>query len=209
MKKNNFDRIANFYDLLAFMIFGDRIRKSQTIYFNKIPKHAEILVIGGGSGWILNELFKVNPPKKITYIDASAKMIALSAKNINPIYKDKVNFIVGTENEIKPGEQYDVIITCYFLDLFSQEKMEDVMATLYDSLKTNGIWIFSDFHKNNPESFIKRSLLKIMYSFFRILCNVQAKKLPDIDKGFSKLNMTPLRSDFFYSNMIVSMLLKK
>jgi ubiquinone/menaquinone biosynthesis C-methylase UbiE len=59
MKNKNFDFIAPYYDFLSKLIFGKRLRIAQTSLLSKIPRHQRILLVGGGTGWILPELLQI------------------------------------------------------------------------------------------------------------------------------------------------------
>ena len=77
----NYNRIAWFYDGLCSLVFGSDIKKAQIELLPFIPKNANILIIGGGTGWIIDEITKTHSTGlSITYIDVSAKMIQLSKK---------------------------------------------------------------------------------------------------------------------------------
>ena len=96
---NNFDSVARIYDGLSNLIFGKAIRRAQTAYLSDIRPGANVLVLGGGTGWLLSELSKVNPTCKVWYIDASAKMIELSKEATRNAAHETV-FIHGTEDSI-------------------------------------------------------------------------------------------------------------
>jgi ubiquinone/menaquinone biosynthesis C-methylase UbiE len=66
-------------------------------YLDKIPAGSNVLILGGGTGWILSELKKINPTCRVYYIEASAKMLELAkARFVTPPSND-IFFIHGTE----------------------------------------------------------------------------------------------------------------
>ncbi|WP_339695059.1 methyltransferase domain-containing protein [uncultured Roseivirga sp.] len=180
--KNNFDLIAPVYDGLAKVVFGRNLKKIQTHFLPLIPGNANVLIIGGGTGWIINELFNTDFKGRLTYVEASEKMISLSKKNC---VKDSVNFIHGDESAIPLGQKYDVIITNFFLDVFSEPRLDQVMTTLSEKLDKDGIWICSDFQNNGR--FSHQLLLWLMFRFFKITSKLESKSLLNFDLKFKKI----------------------
>ena len=195
MKANNFDGIAFIYDRLAKLIFGKSIIKSQRHFLTKIPDKATILILGGGTGWILQEITKIKPNVEIIFIDASARMIEVA--QLKSTGKN-IRFIQGTENHI-PDQQFDVVITNFYLDLFREESLSGVIFKVKSSLAPRAIWIATDFVNQRPWH---KTTLKLMYLFFLITCNIEAKQLPDWNKALNHIGGKKIESKFFYRNFI-------
>ncbi len=53
---NGFNRIAGVYDFLAKLVFGKHIRRSQEHFLKMVIQQNKVLVLGGGSGWILESI---------------------------------------------------------------------------------------------------------------------------------------------------------
>src|SRR5688572_7103812 len=105
--KNNFDLIANVYDQLARLIFGKELLKAQCYFLNKVSPDADVLILGGGSGELLNILIRQNPTCRIWYIDASFEMIASAKARIG--ITQRVIFVHGTEDSIPQDQRFDVV----------------------------------------------------------------------------------------------------
>ena len=119
MIKSGFDFVAPFYDSLAGLVFGRAIRDAQVIFLDMIPRQSQILIIGGGTGWILPEIFTRASPARIVYLEASPKMLNLARQQIlNPAQEACTEFRLGTEKDIRSEEKFDVFISHFFLDLF-------------------------------------------------------------------------------------------
>jgi len=77
----NYNNSVWFYDRLAGLVYGKELIKSQVYLLPYIPANAHVLVVGGGTGWILEELARVHPSGlNITYAEIAPAMIALSQK---------------------------------------------------------------------------------------------------------------------------------
>jgi len=199
--KNNFDFIAKYYDLLANLVYGSAIRKSQVDNLKHIKAKDHVLVLGGGTGWILEEIADLDIPLDITYVDSSKEMIKRSKKRdiTNSL---SVNFICGDVNEISLGK-HDVIITNFFLDVFKEDFLLSVMSHLKGKLKDEGIWLFTDFNKT--DNYYHQFLLIIMFWFFRLTANLESKSLPGFNHYFHAIGLKKLYIKTYYNGMIQSM----
>src|SRR4051812_19943989 len=113
---NGFDRLAPVYDKLAGLVFGKAIVDAQLIFLDEVRAGDRVLILGGGTGWVLKELLRRQPACEVWYVDSSQRMIELATRNCgNP---SNVHFVLGTELSI-PTMLFDVVIMNFFLDLFS------------------------------------------------------------------------------------------
>jgi tRNA (cmo5U34)-methyltransferase len=214
----NFDGIAPVYDTLA-TLFGGNIKKAQQHYLCLIPAHARILIVGGGTGWILTDLLSVKKKiQHITYVEASATMLDLSKDKLikyKALHPDRnfpsIEWINGTENNLPQDEVYDVIITNFFLDLFDEAALLKVMKKLSPSLHSEGIWLFSDFNISEKpfEGWWQRLLIRSMYLFFKITCHLHTTKLPDFEQAFHQLGFKKTHMRSFFGQMIVTRVYRK
>jgi ubiquinone/menaquinone biosynthesis C-methylase UbiE len=198
VKLNDFDRVAFIYDFLAKLVFGKEIQESQKYFLGKIYDHSKVLVLGGGSGWLLAELLKAKPNCEIDYVEASERMIALTKKKVKN--EDRVHLIHGTEEDISLAIKYDAVITNFYLDLFTMQQLDDVLKKIQSSIKSGGLWIVTDFVDN--KKWWQSILLKLMYWFFRITCGLEMQQLPEWNKSMEKIELKEVESKFFYNGFI-------
>ena len=210
-----FDRLAPIYDFLARAVYGNSLRKAQSVFLNQIKKNGRVLVVGGGSGWFLEQLIRVANPAEIFYVEISPKMIAASKARIQSNLPDydiqRVSFIQGELKDLPQTAGFDSICTHCFLDLFGPEQLAHTVKQLKGHLNLGGKWYFSDF--NVPERFpmrtISKLLIKVMYLFFNWTCSIDARQLPAFDKHFSENGLSATTSASFFGGMIVAKLLVK
>jgi tRNA (cmo5U34)-methyltransferase len=195
---SNFDAIAKYYDQLARMVFGKAIRDAQTCFLNRIPENANVLVLGGGTGWWLNELNDLRPACRIRYVEASVRMLALAKKNSKP--GCQIEFVLGTEESIG-GEQFDVIITFFFLDLFEEEQLQKTILTIKSHMPSKGVWLVADFLKT---SWWHKAALFFMYTFFRMTTGLRTKRLSDWNKSLNTNGLVEKDTRYFYGGFIKS-----
>jgi ubiquinone/menaquinone biosynthesis C-methylase UbiE len=206
--KGNYNNVATFYDQLSTIIFGKAIFSAQKFLLKAIPPGSAILIVGGGTGWILEELAKqYSSGLKITYVDCSSKMIRLSRKR--NIGDNKVVFRQTDIREVAFAGEYDIVITPFVLDNFSAVSIETVFEKIDKTLAAGGLWLFSDFQVSDHSGFWQKTLLKLMYYFFKICCNIEADRLPDTDKLFNKYGYLSVGSKTFFRDFICSVVYKK
>ncbi len=197
---DRFNRIAPIYDRLATLVFGNAILQSQMENLELIPPHANVLVLGGGSGKWLNDLLVLNENCSVYFIEASSRMLERAKNNSN--YVDRVTFIHGTQNDI-PAIEFDVVITHFFLDMFSRAELEHFITQLKAILKPKGLWLVADFEET---SLWHKILLNVMYSFFNLMGAMDERSLVKWNsvlrsKSFECVRSTSLFGDFIHSRI--------
>jgi tRNA (cmo5U34)-methyltransferase len=198
--QNRFNWIAGIYDSLTQFMFGKAFREAQICFLSDIGENSTVLIIGGGTGWILRELLEVNAHCKVHYVEASEKMLQKSREQISPADLTRVKFIYGTENEIDSRIKYDVVITNFFLDLFSKS-LSTVIQKIKATLSTQAIWIVTEFV---DERVWHRAMLKLMYIFFRTTTGIEATRLPDYQKELEKAGIKKSKEKLFFGSFIRS-----
>lgn len=201
---NNFNFIAPVYDSIAKLVFGKSIRASQLTFISEIKEGEKILIFGGGSGWILKELDHLGLSIKVEYVESSSRMIEL-AKSKGPYGNIEVNYVLNDSYCFK--RKFDGVITAFFLDVFNQKSLDQWMINIGQMLKSDGIWLQTDFVKGRH--FWQRLLLNVMYSFFKLTCGIQGSKLPDFDKYFQQLGFFKQQSKYYYGKMIEASLYRR
>lgn len=214
----SFDTIAPVYDPLARLVFGRSIVQAQTCFLDTVPPGARVLIIGGGTGWILTELLQKQAIAHIDYVEASARMISLAQQKYRNFKKKHaishsatVKFIQGTEHNVPSETLYDVIITFFVLDMYHNEALRNITQKLYDKLISGGIWLFADFKTNQKrvQRWWHQALVNLMFLFFRLTCNLQNRKLPDYDQAFSQLPLFREKTKTFFRQLMVSEVYRK
>ena len=207
--QNNYDKLAWIYDPLSRLVYFKAQVNAQISLLPFIPADSKILIVGGGTGWILESIAKVHPTGlSITYVEISKKMVELAQKR--DCKKNQVLFIQQAMEDYTLTEKYDVIITAFFFDNFKEEKAISIFHQLNNNLKDNGIWLFSDFilDKNNGKKW-QGFMLKMMYLFFKIVTKIEAQKLFYMAPVFEKSNYQNIFETYRYGKFIKSIAYKK
>jgi ubiquinone/menaquinone biosynthesis C-methylase UbiE len=209
MDINNYDNAAGFYDVLSRFVFGKSLIRAQQALLTFIKPNSDVLIVGGGTGSILEELAEVHPAGlKITYVEISAKMIKLAQKR--DWKQNEVLFLHTAIEEYIPVGQFDVIMTAFLFDNFKEERALKVFKILDTLLHPTGIWLFADFNVGKKNgSLWQKFLLGAMYRFFRILCNIEARQLPDMKALFQMARYNTLFETKHFGDFIESIVFQK
>ncbi|UOQ74624.1 class I SAM-dependent methyltransferase [Hymenobacter cellulosilyticus] len=113
-----FDRVAPFYDPLARLVFGNALQRAQQAALAGLPAgRPRVLIIGGGSGWVLGEVLQRRPDSRVLYLEASAMMLAKSRATLlhtTPDRAAQVEFRLGTEQDLRPTSRSTCLSPSFF-----------------------------------------------------------------------------------------------
>lgn len=196
--EKGFDFLAPWYDDLARFFVGKDIVRAQLQFLKSFKDCKQLLILGGGSGWILEPLCTACPDLQIDYIDISPGMINAAKKNSGN--HRRVNFIQGTESDI-PNRLYDGVITNFYLDLFDEQNAGHVISKIRVSLHPSALWHVTDFVQ---EQVWHKVMLWVMYRFFSIATRIEAIRLPDWQRKMTQAGLTLLESKNFRNGFIKS-----
>lgn len=202
---NDFNRVASVYDTLASLVFGRNLIKSQLHFLDTIPDEATVLILGGGSGELLQTLLQQKPHCQVVYVDASERMIELARQRVQN--SARVTFVCGTEDTQLPAPVFTVIITNFYLDLFTPTSLQKIIMRLRTLLAPGGQWLVTDFV--NPSALWQKLLLKSMYLFFRIVSNIEASHISDWPEMLSNARLSGQAAKTFYRGMIKSVVFQE
>lgn len=186
---SGFDNLAWTYDILVKLVFGSRLTKAQNAFLHLIKPGSRLLILGGGTGAIAEAVLHQQPACTITYIDASSEMIKRARNRLKN--NTHVLFIHGTQDAIPKDVLFDVVITPFFLDVFPERDLHHVVQCIGKSLRNDALWMVADFC--HSQHLAHRSLLTILYLFFRVTTQIEARTLPNWSEviahnGWTKLD---------------------
>lgn len=138
-----------------------------------------MLIVGGGTGWLLEPLLTGGRAGHIFYLETSARMLARASRRVldSPLL-GTVEFRLGDEYTLPPGMKVDVIITPFVLDLFTAQSLRTrMLPRLKQALKPGGQWIITDFVCSAVGW--RKTLIQLMIGFFRLTATIETHQLED------------------------------
>jgi len=206
---NNYDPVARYYDPLSRLVFGHTEIEAQVDMLDQVKPGDHLLIIGGGTGWILEKLAAIYPDGlHITYVEPSRVMMALARKRNWGGHS--VFFVQQPIEHFVTTGRFDCILTGFLFDNFHQEHAETIVHSLDNVLHPGGSWLNADFYyPPRGGSWWHGALLYAMYLAARWICRVEANRLPDVEACFETLGYTVARRAFYYQGFIQAVIYRK
>ncbi|MGL1888256.1 MAG: class I SAM-dependent methyltransferase [Reichenbachiella sp.] len=197
---SDFDLIAPIYDGLAQCVFLGRISKSKAAHLSKMEPDSNILVLGGGTGEILEQINKRVNNCTITYVEMSTRMIERAKRRKGT---NRVQYLNNDFLKTNLAQQYDYIICNYFLDLFHEQVLDNVLIKVSNLLHLKGQLIVTDFQITR---WWHRPFSVVMHQFFRHTANLQSNELNNIQDRLRANGFELVAKQEFYGCFMFSAL---
>jgi len=205
---NDYNSIAGYYDRLSRLVFQRSIIKAQQYLIDFISDNNKVLLVGGGTGWVLDEISKLKRENiSVVYVEKSSKMIELSKKRKHE--NVTVEFVNAGIESYTTGDYFDVILTPFLFDNFIEKKIQYVFKRLDALLKQRGFWLYADFvNYKEVQKAWKQYFLKTMYIFFSLTANIETKNLIDMRPYFTE-KYEMITQQFYYKRFIEAIVYRK
>ena len=76
----NYNHLAWIYDWLAKIVFGNNQEIAKQAFLTHIPDKAKVLIVGGGTGKIIDYLRDLNKQLVVDFVEPSANMMIRAKK---------------------------------------------------------------------------------------------------------------------------------
>lgn len=202
---HDYDRISRFYDRLGRLVFWGALMRSQSHFLSVIPTGSRVLLVGGGTGEIVERLAHIRPKGlHIVYVELSHKMLQMARKRAAG--GNTVQFVHADITEYTDATGFDVAITPFLFDNFLPGHAHSIHSKISGMLRPGGYWLYTDFVPRATGW--KKLLLKGMYLFFGALARVQARQIPEMAVCFAAQYHT-VHSKTFYSGFMEAVVYQK
>lgn len=175
----NVGRIASVYRWIEYAAFGRALEHARLYWLRSVQGAKRILILGEGDGRFLSPLLSLNPGAAVNVIELSPEMIALARQRI-PETANIQFHQADARKQLPAGGPYDLIVTHFFLDCFSETEAAALIGAITKLLAPQGVWLVTEFYE--PPKGLRRVHARIwlwaMYLFFRLGANLQPHALP-------------------------------
>jgi len=181
----NCDALAPHYHSLEYLSFGAQLDRSRVAFLREVATSDRAIIAGGGDGRFLARLLRVNARVEVDFVELSKQMLGIAERRIAAMgqssYK-RVHFWAGDLCDFQPRtDGYDLIVTNFFLDCFSEKDIEAVVARLAGWSSPDARWVLSDFRES--ETSIGRmwtgAVIRGLYAAFRFATGLRVTRLPN------------------------------
>ena len=175
----NCDGIARWYRSFEYLAFGRALEQRRLEYLDDVKDTRQVLILGDGDGRFTAEFVKRNPGAQVDWVDLSSGMTAMAERRIGDGGAN-VRFRVGDARTISLTEKYDLVVTHFFLDCFTEEELDVLVGRVAECCEPGARWLISEF--GLPDGGIgrvaSRVLIRFMYFFFRVATGLRVTQLP-------------------------------
>ena len=193
MKQPNFDHIARPYRWLEYLSLGRALERCRFHFLLQLLDRRRALIMGDGDGRFTAKLLAENPSIEVDAIDISQTMLALlrqraesTSDRLRTHHADARTFPYDG-----PKNRYDLVVTHFFLDCFSQPDLDQLIERIEPALAPEALWIISDFRiPAGPMRFLARAYVRGLYLAFRVLTGLKTTQLPDYATPLAKQGFT-------------------
>jgi len=200
----NIDPLAHWYRWLEYAAFGRALERCRFAYLNRLADLQSILILGEGDGRALERMLDISLAARIDVVEVSSRMIGLAQRRIAG--STRVRFIQEDASSIRfQPLTYDAIVTCFFLDCFSEPEACELIERLSQALIPNGIWLMSDFAipALGWRHWHAKFWITAMYGLFWLTTDLRVGSLPPIAALLSRAGLTRLRRREQRAGMVV------
>jgi len=205
MTNANFDGIARIYALLEKVTFGNALARCRFRFLDWMQDARQALAIGDGDGRFIAELLATNPEVEVDSVDTSAEMLRLQSLRSGQIPRLRL-FLEDARLLVPPRDDYDLIVTHFFLDCLSQSEVESLASRIAAHMRPGARWVLSDFavpHRRATR-ILARLLVRALYFGFRILTGLRVVRLPDHAAAFAAAGLRCIKSDTAFGGLLLS-----
>ena len=196
--------MAPFYDDIAGLVYGQPLFLAQLYSLQHVQNQTKLLIVGGGTGWILPYLFKQAPQTEIWFVDISSHMIEIANKKVQP--GQMVHLIHGTERDIPKNVLFDTVLLHFYVDGFTQNDLPVRLDSIHTTLKPNANWLIADFADSGKKH--HRFLLWLTHRFFRFTVKHPNTRLQNWQKVLNHEGYEPVEECYFGDGLIKTMVYK-
>ena len=210
----NFDRLARIYRVLEFAAFGRDLERARFCLLERLAGCREILVLGEGDGRCLTRLVGRAAQARIHCVDASGAMLARAKSRLAADGRGdhRVRFEHADAFSTPfATTHYDAVVTQFFLDCFSSERVAVLRDKIQESLKPGAYWLFADFAMpaRGWRQWRARVWLAILYAFFRWQTSLPARSLPDSERRLAEAGWRPEALREFNGGLVRAVLFQR
>lgn len=200
----SYDRLSWLYDGVAQRYSGGQIQALKTFQIGELQRGDRVLYagVGGGEDAVLAAKHNV----VLTVLDASPLMLEQAALKFQAAgVEESIEAICSDVLKHERPAYYDVIVANFFLNIFSESKMQVVLAHLATMLKPGGKILIGDF--SYPDGWLATRALQRTYYYlsmftFWLFGGTPLHPIYDYPQFFAAVDLRTLSVKHFRVNVL-------
>ena len=197
--KDRYSIVGPFYDLMSVIYSFNQIDKCKTAMLDKIKPDSNVLFAGVGHG--IDAIAAAQRGAKVTVVDLSATMLKRFNKGIEKkTFKHPIRQLHQNILEIDEFSKYDMVFANFFLNVFPEKMMIQVLSLLTKLAKKDGFVVVGDF--SLPKGNLIAKFFQILYwrmadLFFVIAAKNALHPVYDYQKYMRELGLKIKKVKYF------------
>jgi demethylmenaquinone methyltransferase/2-methoxy-6-polyprenyl-1,4-benzoquinol methylase len=189
--KDKYSIVGPFYDLMSFIYSFNQINKCKTAMLDRIKPDDNVLFAGVGHG--IDAIAAAELGAKVTVVDLSATMLKRFNSGIGKKkFKHPIRQVHQSILEVDEFSTYDMVFAHFFLNVFLEKMMVQVLSHLTKLAKTDGFVVVGDF--SLPKGNLMAKFFQILYwrmadLFFCVATNNALHPVYDYQKYMRELGL--------------------
>jgi hypothetical protein len=193
----NCDALAPYYQTLEYLSFGRRLERSRCNFLREAASARRAIICGGGDGRFLARLLRGNAHVTVDFVDASAKMLEMAERRVAAMGAAFFGRVQFFQRDLRAGcalsGNYDLIVTNFFLDCFTDEELAGIVSSLAKRAVPRAYWVLSEFQL--AETQLGRlwtlGVIRGLYAGFRVTTGLRVTRLPDYTAALTRAGFIP------------------
>ncbi|MFZ2630342.1 MAG: class I SAM-dependent methyltransferase [Desulfosalsimonadaceae bacterium] len=192
--------VGPFYDFMSVVYSFNQIDRCKTAMHDRIKPDSKVLFAGVGHG--IDAIAAAELGAEVTVVDLSATMLKILNKRIakKKEFKHPIRQLHKNILHVDEFSKYDMVFANFFLNLFSEERLIQVLSHLTNLAKKGGFVVIGDW--TPPKGNMIAKFFQILYwrmadLFFWVLANNELHPFYDYQKSMRELGLEIKKVKYF------------
>jgi len=200
----SYDRLSWLYDAAAQLYSGGQIQALKTFQIGELQPGDRVLYAGVGGGE--DAVLAANRHVALTVLDTSPLMLERAARKFRAAgVEDSIEVICADVLEHERPAHYDVIVANFFLNIFTEPRMQVVLAHLATMIKPGGKLLIGDFaypHGWSTTRTLQRTYYYLSMFTFWLFGGTPLHPIYDYPQYFAAVDLQTLSVKHFRVNAL-------
>jgi ubiquinone/menaquinone biosynthesis C-methylase UbiE len=184
------------------LVFGGHLDDARQAFFEEVLEADRVLLVGEGNGRFLKSLIARKRVGCLCIVEKSKVMMHLAKNRAGESGKIGLEFIEADFRLYRPAQEFDCVVTHFFLDLFNQPSQLAIIEKMAEFVANGGTWINVDFV---PARTLRGGILMwLQYAFFRVVSRIESKRCFDESEAAAAAGWTIAEAISYLGGLVVA-----
>ena len=203
---SHFDRLARSYRWMEMFTFGPWLERCRFAFLREMAGCNRAVILGDGDGRFVARLLGSNSTVVIDAVDSSWEMLRELLKRAGRDARRVLLYHADAREWLPLNPPYDLIVTHFFLDCFTEEEVGALAGKLRGALSPGAMWVVSEFAipEGSFGRWAARPVVWLLYCAFGLLTGLRVRRLPDYAAALCAVGFSRVERKTFLSGLLVA-----